>query len=47
MTKILQAVRNLTKGVVARPVDMIAVIRAKQRKRAAGIRTAQIGHPAV
>jgi len=31
--KILKAVRELTKGMVAKPVDVIAIIRAKQRKQ--------------
>ena len=31
--RILQAVRALTKGMVAKPVDVIAIIRAKQRKQ--------------
>ena len=31
--KILRAVRALTKGMVAKPVDVIVIIRAKQRKQ--------------
>ncbi len=33
MTKILQAVRAFTKGMVAEPVDVIAIMRKEQRKR--------------
>ena len=31
--KILKAVRELTKGMVAKPVDVIAIMRKEQRKR--------------
>ena len=31
--RILTAVRALTKNMVAKPVDVIAIIRAKQRKQ--------------
>jgi len=36
--RILQAVRELTKDMVAKPVDVIAIIRKEQRKQNA-IRT--------